>query len=493
MPAPQPWRRAHSAMSFRRQVMSGFKWAAASRLVAQLATWATTLFVIRLLSPADYGLMALAMLCIGFVTLVNEMGLGAALVQVRELDDGLIDRAFTVMFFVNIGFGACLFVFAPLVGQFFGDTQLTWVLRALCLQFVLAAWITVPAALIERSLDFRRRAIIDVLANVLGGVLTLLFAWIGWGVWALVWGGILQMAIRAVGLAMVAPYSPHFTMSLHGTGKLLRFGGAVSLNQVLYFIYSQADIFVAGKLLGRESLGAYSVAMEISSLPMTKVAGLFNSVALPAFSRIQDQRDRVGQNTLRVARMVGLVSFPVFFGLSAVAPELVLTLLGEKWASAILPTQIACLVVPLRMTGILLSPAVQSMGRADVSAGNLAVACAVMPLAFYVGASRAGLVGMSLAWLIGYPLVFAIILKRSCMVLSIRPGVFVQSMMPAACGATIMYAGVFAVRTLIIPPGSVSVPLALGVFILTGACVYTAFSLMVNRQTVVEFVGLFRA
>jgi O-antigen/teichoic acid export membrane protein len=478
-------------MTLRSEVMSGLRWLVASRLAAQLATWAATVLIMRLLAPSDYGLMALGTFCIVLITLINEMGLGSALIQAKDMPREIVDRVFTLIFVVNVLLGGALAVAAPLVAGFFHEPKLTEVLRVLALQFLIIPWSTVTRSLLERQLAFRRKSILDMIVNVSGGLATLVLAYLGWGVWALVWGSLWMALARAVGFSLIAPYRPRFALSVRGTRRVLTFGGMVGLNQLLFFFYSQADVFIAGKLLGKEGLGLYSVAIEIASLPMQKVAGIFNQVALPAFSRIQEDRARVAANVVRAVRMMSLASLPVFWGISAVAPEIVLGILGEKWRTAVVPLQIVSLVVPLRMIGTLISPAVQAMGRADVSLGNLAIACLVMPTAFFFGAYYGREVGMSIAWVTGYPIVLGVILKRSGSVLGVRPTVILAALVKPGAGVALMYAAVMAARSLI--PDTWGPREALAVLIPTGAVVYLGFTWVADRRSAGEFLGLLRA
>ncbi|WP_336511698.1 oligosaccharide flippase family protein [Candidatus Accumulibacter phosphatis] len=115
------------------------------------------------------------------------------------------------------------------------------------------------------------------------------------------------------------------------------------------FFYSQADMFVAGKLLGKEALGFYSVAMHLASLPVQKVSGILNQVAFPAFSKIQNDSATVKLHVLKSVRILSFLSFPVLWGISSIAPEIVQLLLGPKWEPAILPLQILPMIMPLRM------------------------------------------------------------------------------------------------------------------------------------------------
>lgn len=476
-------------MSFRARVLTGLFWTAGARLLSQVFAWAVTIIVIRLLSPGDYGLLAMATVLISFLLLTAELGLGPAIVQATEIDETALKRVFGAVLLMNGFLLVLLFSAAPLVATFFAEDRLTSVIRVLALQVVPVAFSVIPGAQLQRRLDFKRQSVIAFLSVVVSGVLTLIFALWGFDVWALVIGSLAGSVCTAVGLNIVSPFRHWPQFAVRGTGALIVFGGNITASRLLWFFYSQVDILIVGKLLGKEMLGYYTVAMHLASLPVQKVSAIFNEVAFPAFAQVQKDRGIVAGHLLKGVRLLSFVSFPVFFGISSVAPEAVLLLLGPQWTAAILPLQVLALVMPLRLISNFLPSAVDGIGRPDISLKNLAWSSLIMPLAFVAG-SNWGLVGISVAWVAAFPVVFVANVSRVLAALGLRVFVLLRTVAVPAISSVAMYGLVAATRHMY-PPDTASAN-ALAILVASGVLGYGLLVFAFNRQGVRELMGLLK-
>lgn len=471
------------------KAVNALRWLAGARFLAQAFNWAITILVIRLLSPGDYGLMALAMVAINLLTLINEMGLGAVIVQKEELDDNTIAQLFGFLLVINAAFFAISVAAAPAIALFFDEPRLTSVLVALSLLLVLSAVSVVQVSMLQRRMLFRQKAIVDFVAQVSGSVATLTCALMGQGVWSLVIGALLTSAVHTIGavIALRHWYRPRFSLS--GMRKSIEFGSMVTANHILWFLYSEADVLIIGKLLGKEILGVYSVARTLAELPMKKLSGILNEVAFSAFSRLQDDRETFKRHYLNLARIISLFSFAVFFGISCTAPEIVNIFLGEKWGNVLFPLQILSLTMPLGMLSGMIQPAVIALGRPDVTLGNLAFACILMPTAFLIGVNW-GIEGVSIAWLIGYPIHFSVVLYRSLPVMGIRLVDYLYAIYPPGLAAGVMYGAVVLFRdTAAIDIHQILILMMLAA---TGAASYCLAIYLLRKETFAEAWWLIR-
>ena len=459
------------------------------RFVSQVLTWAMTLVVIRLLSPADYGLLAMATVIIAFLLRVSEIGLGPAIVQKAEIEVGVLNRIFGLVLIINLVISILLSLAAPAIAAFFQEERIVLLIRVMSLQFIGWAFLVIPDALLQKKMEFRKRSLIDLGSSILGGGTTLTCAFGGLGVWSLVAGTFVALAWRVVGLNIVMGswYSPSF--SFVGLKQYVLFGGSLSLSGLLWFVYTQVDVFVAGRWLGKEALGHYSVAMHLGSLFNQRISGILNQVAFPAFSLIQNDLKQVGEKVLLGVRVLSFFAFPCLWGMSAVAPEIVLIILGQKWEPAILPLSILTLIMPLRLIGNFVPNALQGVGRADIVLNNAIWACVLMLLAFIIGVEW-GLAGLSYAWLIGSPLVFVQDTVRSMPALGLRKIEMVKSFLPSALASLTMYGAVTATRTL---AGLDSARMSsIFVLISVGGATYICSALLLNRPGCNEVGRMFK-
>ncbi|HSB40595.1 MAG TPA: oligosaccharide flippase family protein, partial [Methylomirabilota bacterium] len=187
------------------KVITALRWSAAARLTGSLLSWAMTIFVIRLLSPSDYGVLAMAIILPSVLYLLNDLGLDVVLVQ-RQVSDQILGRqVFGVVIVLNLLCAGILVAGAPLVAGFFDEATVVPVMHLLSLQFIMFIFDTLPRAKLEQRLDFRGQSIVSVIATWLGGLATLILAWTGFGVWSLVWGRLVLTAATTIGFNALAP------------------------------------------------------------------------------------------------------------------------------------------------------------------------------------------------------------------------------------------------------------------------------------------------
>lgn len=475
-------------MSLRLQVLTGLKWTALGRLASQVVTWAVTIYVIRLLNPEDYGLMALAAIFSALFTLLSEIGLGPALVQSKDLPPQRLRQVFGIVILSNGA--ACLLmatVVAPFAADFFDEARLQLVVQVIALQFLPAAFAVVPAALLDRSMQFRGRAIADFSASIGGSLVTLVLAYQGHGVFALAWGVVSGATIRAVGLNIAGQFPGLPVFRFSGCGSMFSFGRNVAATQFIWFLYSQADAFIVGKFLGKHDLGVYSVSMDLASLPASRASAILHQLAFPSLSKIQRDSGTIGPYLMKGLRAVNILAFPVMWGISSVSPELVLALLGDKWLEAVLPLALLCLIMPLRVISPLLHAGLYAVGRADISFRISLVTACVMCSAFLVG-TQFGLIGLSLAWLFVFPGIFVFNLLRAAKHMDVSAKEIATALARPILVSGLMYGAVALVRQVL--PWS---PLEnLVTLILVGAAAYVLLTLILNREAMTETLNLIR-
>lgn len=342
----------------------------------------------------------------------------------------------------------------------------------------------VPEGLLTREMKFQYIASIDFIRTLTASIATLLFALQDFGVWSLIYGNLLGISVKAI-LLNLAERSFHFPkFSFVGMKNIVGFGGLVTSERVLWFLYSELDVFIIGKFLGKEILGVYSVAKQLAYIPMVKVAQLLNDISFAAFSKIQHDLKEVSYQFLKTARLMSVFSFPIFFGMSSVSPEIVDLLLGEKWALATIPLQLLCLILPLRMLQSILPTALMGLGKPGYNVKNEFTACVMLSIALIVGLNW-GLEGVCWAWVIVYPIYFLIILTWSLPVLGVNYFDYLSEIKNGFLCATLMYIVVYLTREFM---AGYLLPqvLQLVALVVIGALTYTAAIIFVQREIIQE-------
>jgi teichuronic acid exporter len=475
-------------MSLRSQALSGFRWSASVKLMSQVITWAITLYVIRVLTPADYGLLAMAMVFLSFLAMFSELGLGWAVVQESDVDEPLLRRVFGVILTIHFLLAALLALSAPLIASFYEEPRIIPVIRVLSLQFIIEAFAVLPDALLQRRMEFRNRSLLDLSGAIVGSVTTLAMALNGAGVWALVAGSTLSLLWKTLGINCLSPFLRWPDFSVTGMRSLFRFGGHFTAARVCWMFFLQVDVLIGAKFLGKEVLGFYSIAMHLASLPSQKISGLVNQVAFPTFSRMQHDLHNVGESVVFGVRILSFFAFPVLWGMSSIASEIVDVILGARWAPVVVPLQVIALIIPLRMVRNFVQIAIQGIGRSDIVLRNAILASLIAPAAFFIGVNWWGLLGLSLAWLVVSPIVTLQAMMRGLPALGLRLSHLVTAMMPAAGAALVMYGAVTLTRHLFfVGQGGV---LRLCVLVGVGALAYGIVSLGFHRKGTCEVLDM---
>ncbi len=473
-------------MTFRAQVLAGLRWAVVTRFLAQLVTWSITILVMRLLSPGDYGLLSLATIFTGVLELINEIGLSTSIVQSKSIRLPQLRQIFGAVLVTNVA--ACILtalVLAPIAAHFFAEPELAPVMQALGLAFLPVAFTIIPTALLERDMKFRGRSVVDFTAMVAAGVLVLCLAYRGFGVWALVWGYLLQVVWRAVAFNIIHPFGHLPSFFFDRSDPMFSFGRDVFVARLLWFFYVRADAFIAGKLLGKDALGLYSVSMHIASLPVDRVSVVVNQIAVAAFSRVHREASDIGYHMLRSMRALSFFAFPVLWGISSVSEELIRVFLGKTWEPAAPLLGLLCFIMPLRILGELIKSALQSIGRARSALSNTLLAAVIMPIAFYVGCLFS-VKGLAFAWLLIYPLVFLANLANSAAHLKLRFLEMVSAMTRPALISAVMFSAVALSRNYL-----AGTPLQnLLCLVIVGVLTYFLLSFFANREGTVEMWDL---
>jgi O-antigen/teichoic acid export membrane protein len=431
-------------MRLERQVISGIKWSAGAKLVTQAITWGVTLIVLRLLAPADYGLMALCTVVVAIVGGVAELGLGAALIQAAQLTRSQIAKISGALLVFNSAAAALVCLVAPLLAIVFNQPQLERLVQVLSIQFLLSFLAAVPEALAQRDLRFRWLAWIEFAAGITTSAVTLVLALDGAGVWALLLGTLAGSALRAAALlaggTFVVP-----SLDPTGIGKLIKFGGAWSATRFAWQLTYQADVLIASRFLTQEAVGLYSVAVNLANMPLQKAMGIINPVAFPALSKLQEDTPHLRRRLVDAIRLLGFGAIPVLWGLSAVAPEFVHLVLGPGWVGVILPLQVIAIVAPLRIVATLLATAISALGRPEVELLNTVVGLAVFLAAFMIGVWW-GVAGLAFAYLAAVCVSFALNFPRTSRVVEIPATRIAAACRSSVVAGVVMLLAVYGLR-----------------------------------------------
>lgn len=449
--------------------------------IGQLVSWLATIYVIRLLAPEDYGLLAMAMLLITFGQMMTSFGFTQNLVRVTEITPRLLNQTFSALTLINFASYALIFFLAPYVAEFFDEPQLTLIIRILALLFPLSSFTAIPSAMLSRKMAFKTKAKIGVITSIVSTCVTLLCAIDGLGVWSLILGNLLSTLAAVLIHAWVGRilYSP--TLNFHGFYQHFSYGSLILGGSFMKYIEMKSANLLIAKVLGSAELGVYSVGQRLATLPMAKINGILSQIGLAAFSRAQTNMQKFRRNYLEMMSILSFFAFPVFWGIASVTDWLVPVVLGDQWIEAIIPMKLLAIAAPFRMMFENTTPALMSIGRADTVLRNRFFFALTMTLG-YICAIPYGIVGIATVWALLYPVLFFIIQIRAMKILGINYLSFVGSIFCPMIICCIMMAIVFSMSQ--IPQiGQINNPLTLTIMSVTGGTFYIIASFLIDRKT----------
>lgn len=329
--------------SLKHKAISGVVWSAVDRFSSQGIAFVISIVLARLLTPHDYGLIAMIGIFISISETFVDSGLSSALVRNKyrnELD-------FSTAFYTNIVIGivcyGLLYGCAPLISQFYNEPKLVGITRAMGIVFFLFSFSNVQQAILAIRIDFKTKTKISLISVVVSGIIGIVLAYMKFGVWALVVQQVSVAFIKVVLQWIYIKWRPQFAFSFSSFRSLFSFGSKMLATGLINSISNNLYTLIIGKAYAADSLGYYARAGQFVQFPSTSITNIIKSVSFPTMSIIQDDDDRFKMNFLRIQNIVTFVAFPLIIGLAAVSDPLIMVLLGEKWIYTSVLMQIICM------------------------------------------------------------------------------------------------------------------------------------------------------
>lgn len=326
-PAPEP-------SALRRQARDGIVWAAAEKWMVRLSTLVGFWLLSRLLQPEQFGIVALAAVFTGLLTVVTDGGISVYLVQRRTLDRVVTSTAFYLSAAMGLVLGPALALSAPLLAGALDTPALREVLPALAIALVIASLSNVPASLLNREMRFRELAMRQVLATGLSVVVAVALALAGAGVWALVAQTLVRAGVAFVVLWATSDFRPALAFSPHEARAMASYGTKTLGVELMRQARIQGEALVIGALLGTVALGIWVVALRIVDVITDLCASVFSRVAGPVFARLRDDPARLGRALGTSMGMGALVVVPLLVALALTSDVVVPFVFGEQWVPA---------------------------------------------------------------------------------------------------------------------------------------------------------------
>jgi PST family polysaccharide transporter len=475
-------------MSLREKAAKGVVWSLIQKWGRALISISIFIVLSRLLAPEAFGLVALASAFIMFVELFQDQGFSAAIVQRANLERTHLDTAFWISVLASVLLAATCVAASGLIAGIFGEPKLAPVLSWLSISFIISALRSTQTAILQRNLAFKSLAARSLVATGFGGAVGIGMAYSGFGVWSLVGQDLVSGIVGVAVLWRASDWRPGLDITTKAYKELVSFGVGIVGNNALNLLVRRSDDFLIGYFLGATSLGYYTVGYQLLLVIIRLVTEVTNSVAFPTFSRLQQQPERMRRAFYNVTQYTSLMAFPIFIGIVAVAPELVVVVFGEKWAPSIPVMRVLALIGILQSVQFFNGSVIRASGK-PMWQFNIMFINAICTVLGFLIAVRWGIVAVAASFVIvGYLLapMWFIAVRR---LIQIDPGTYLRQFALPVFASLIMIAVILGLKYYFVSQ-SLNQYLQLAVYVLAGALTYALVIGLTARSLYSELLNL---
>lgn len=312
----------------------GLLWSAIERFGAQGIQFVFGIFITRILNPSDYGLIGMVLIFIAVGQTLVDSGFGSALIWKKKPTHADYSTVFYFNIFISLMLYAIVYFVAPFIADFYGEKELVEIIRVICLNFVILSFSIIQQTILQKKVEFKLLAIVNIIGSFIAGGVALFMAAKGYGVWAIVWQILIKSIITSVMLWILNWWRPGFAFSWISLKELFSYGSKLTGAGLIYSVFQYFYNNVIGKLFTVDALGFYTRALQLQEFPVKTISSIFQRVVFPVFATIQDENERLKNAIGRTLRTMAFLNFPILFGLIAVADPLIEVLLTDKWLAA---------------------------------------------------------------------------------------------------------------------------------------------------------------
>lgn len=383
----------------------GFIWNFSAYFLGKIVVLITTSILARLLAKTDFGLVAVAVVAINYLSVLKDLGLGAALIQRKGDVKEAANTVFTINIFIGLVLSAIAILCAPLVAIYFRDSQITPVLRWMGLSFIINALGSVHTNWLVRDLDYRRKMIPELGGALIKGAVSIGMAYYGYGVWSLVFGQIAGAVASVILVWIVLPWRPRLVLDQRIAGALMKFGASVTAIDILNEITDNIDYVIIGRIFGLIPLSIYTLAYRLPEMLLIGNLWVMGGVVFPALSTVQDRPKELRRGFLASVRLVELIAVPISLGLLIAADPIIRVLFGEQWLDAIPVLRVLAIYAWVYSLGYHAGGFYKAIGRPDILLKLSILTLVIIIPSLLIGA-RWGIIGVAVGHLV------AILIRR---------------------------------------------------------------------------------
>jgi len=339
-------------MNVRKNILGGVFWTTLEAVINRSFSFIIQLILARLLLPQDYGVVGMAIVFISFLEVFNDLGMSAALVQKKE--EQLTPQHYDTAFWTGMVWGGILYLLmgvigAPVVANFYNEKLLSSIIPIMSLTLLFNPVNLVHQAQLTRTMNFKKLAFINNTGNISAGIIALVLAFCGFGVWTLAFYSVARAVVSVPLYFMATRWFPTLIWKKELFKDIFGFGAYTTITAFFNKLTGNIDYLLVGKLVGASALGYYTFAFTITNIIRDQITAVLNKVLYPIYTKMQDQKDEMIKLFLKIVAINNFIVYPIIVGVFLFAEFIVPIFFGEKWNSSIPIARILCIAVLIQM------------------------------------------------------------------------------------------------------------------------------------------------
>lgn len=316
------------------KTVNGLKWSALERVLSQGVQLLLMLVLARILGPKSFGLIGMLAIFIALGQVFIDSGFSSALI--RKIDRTNVD--YSTAFYFNIIVALCFYIIlyflSPLIATFYQQPELSQLTKVIGLSIIANSFTIVPRTMLTVAMNFKAQAKASICSVIFGGIIALIFAWNGYGVWSLVAQTVSTAVFSAIFLNLITRWVPSFCFSKGSFDYLFGFGGKLLVSGLLDTTFNNLYQIIIGKKFNAISVGQFTQANQISSIPAMTMTNIIQRVTYPMFSHMQSDQKKMDEYYLLTMKVAALFIFPLMAGIAIIAKPFLQLVLGMQWQDA---------------------------------------------------------------------------------------------------------------------------------------------------------------
>ena len=424
--------------TIQQRTIRGSVWLLASIWLTKPIQFIQTVILVRVLNPSDFGLMGILYVITGTMDVFTSTGIQSAIIQGKDIRKEALDTAWVFSIIRGITNCILLYILAPYVASFYETPIIEKIIKIFAITYLLGGFKNIGMVIFAREIDFKMIAIAEQIKGLLQMVVTVVFAIILKNVWALVIGYVVGEGIALIVSYLLHPFRPSFKFDLNIAKGLFSFGRYVFLSGIIIHIINKGDDALVGKVLSLETLGFYTLAYGLATLPSNYITDLISTITFSTFSRLQEEGATLRKGYLTTLELVSFISVPASAGIAILAPEIVEVVYGAKWLPMVQSLRVLCIFGMIKTIVSISGSLFQGVGKPNYLAYLSFAQLIIMIIIIYPLTITYNILGTSIAVVVPMVLIQGWALKKTSEIIKERLSVILKIISVPIAGSIVM-------------------------------------------------------